>query len=485
MRHVLRRTAVLSPTRCRWLLEGLLAAGLGLGALAALVLLLWTLSPHPDGGADEALAIAADLWLLAHGTELLRTGTLDGPPAPIGLTPLLLTALPGWLLHRAVRAADWEPEPVRAAEAALWISGGYLLAGAVALGHTQRFAISGQPLSAAVHVPAFALAVTLVSAWAVSGPPGGRLVARLPRLPRRAFDGRRLRAAARVAAAGVAACCGAGALLALGGLVAGAGAAQDTLGQLSGDWSGRLAVLLLTLTLVPNAAVWGAAYGLGPGFTLGAGSAVGPLAVAGEPKLPPFPLLADLPAGTPGNPFLWTAVALVPAAAVLVTARYAAHAAVPVRGERATASGWAGTALTALLAALATGAALTLLAALAGGPLGTGALASFGPDHWLTGAAAAAWTAALGTPLALVLRALRLRRPRSAVPAPVPAPQPRRAPAPNRRRRARRRPDPADAWHTTAARRTRWAALKKTSGTLFPELPGERREHEDAPGGPR
>jgi hypothetical protein len=87
------------------LMGGALAAGLGLGAFAVLVMLLWVSSPYPDSGPDGALHVAAALWLLAHGAELIRTDTLSGVPAPIGVTPLLLVALPTWLLHRAARDA--------------------------------------------------------------------------------------------------------------------------------------------------------------------------------------------------------------------------------------------------------------------------------------------------------------------------------------------------------------------------------------------
>ncbi len=51
-----------------------------------------------------------------------------------------------------------------------------------------------------------------------------------------------------------------------------------------------------------------------------------------------------------------------------------------------------------------------MLAALAGGPLGTDALAHVGPVWWQTGAATLAWTAAVAVPTALGLRAWRLRK---------------------------------------------------------------------------
>ncbi len=50
------------------------------------------------------------------------------------------------------------------------------------------------------------------------------------------------------------------------------------------------------MALVPNAAVWGAAYGLGPGFVLGVEHVTGPLSSTRPPALlPPFPVLAAVP----------------------------------------------------------------------------------------------------------------------------------------------------------------------------------------------
>lgn len=93
------RSAALA-TAC---VRGGVAAGLGLGALAVLVIAAWISSPYPDSGAGGALHLAAGLWLLAHGVDLVRTDTLSGLPAPLGVVPMLLVALPVWLVHRAAR----------------------------------------------------------------------------------------------------------------------------------------------------------------------------------------------------------------------------------------------------------------------------------------------------------------------------------------------------------------------------------------------
>ncbi|WP_443045427.1 cell division protein PerM [Streptomyces sp. MOE7] len=79
------------------------------------MLLLWVASPFPDSGPSRALHLAADLWLLAHGGDLVRTATPSGTPAPVAVTPLLLAVLPVWLLHRAARhtlaTAPAPPDP--------------------------------------------------------------------------------------------------------------------------------------------------------------------------------------------------------------------------------------------------------------------------------------------------------------------------------------------------------------------------------------
>lgn len=394
------------------LARGLIAAGLGLGVLAVLMIAAWISSPYPDSGPGGTLHIAAALWLLAHGTELVRTDTLSGAPAPVGLVPLLLGALPVWLVYRTARDAldpgDTRPRPsVRGAVSAITV--GYLAVAAGATAYAARGPLAADPGNVALHLPFLVLLAAAAGAWTAYGRPVGPLPAWLPERLRRAPA--RSGTLTAVRAAG-------GALLVLlcgGALVAGvalgwhAGAARTSLLGLSGDWSGRVAVLTVAVALLPNAAVWGAAYGLGPGFALGTGAVVTPLAVSGDVAAPDFPLLAAVPDGAAGGGWLTWSAAGVPVVAGLVVAwRTAGEAAPPlVRREEA----WTvrRTALAALVAALLCGAATAALAAAAGGPLGSGRLAALGPVWWRTGAAALAWTALLGIPGALALRAWRVR----------------------------------------------------------------------------
>lgn len=212
-------------------------------------------------------------------------------------------------------------------------------------------------------------------------------------------------AAAR--AAGWATVClvaGGGALVAAS-LVAHGGAVEEAFPLLAHDWPGRFGVLSLSLALFPNAMVWGAAYGLGTGFTVGAGSLVGPIETTAYPVLPHFPLLAALPDAGRGGPLLWTAAGAVPLVAGVVIGREVAGAAGSRhRPDDGPAWDWRQTAAAAGLAAIGCGLAMVLVARMSGGPLGTGALAEFGPDPWWTGLAALTWTTACGVPTALLVR---------------------------------------------------------------------------------
>ncbi|MFJ2896252.1 DUF6350 family protein [Streptomyces sp. NPDC087218] len=397
------------------LLRGAIAAGLGLGSLTVLVLVLWICSPDPDSGPGGALHTAAGLWLLAHGAELIRTDTLSGVPAPVGLVPLLLAVAPVWLVHRAVRDALADEErPVSSTTVAfLAVVGGYLLVGAAVVVYARGGgALSVRPMSlllpSAVVVTGAAAAGVWTAAGRPVGPPPSWAPVRLHEALARDRFGERVRTACRSAAAGTAVLLGGGALLVAVALVRHAESAQQSFVRLSDDGAGQVSVLLLALALVPNAAVWAAAYGLGPGFALGTASAVTPLAFSGSPALPAFPLLAAVPAEGPGTAPNWAAGA-VPVAAGVTIAWFTVRRAAPVHAAREEAWSLRETALTAALGAVGCGAGAAVLAAASGGPLGTRALAEFGPVWWLTGAAALAWTMLIGVPGALLLRFWRLR----------------------------------------------------------------------------
>ncbi|WP_437107622.1 cell division protein PerM [Streptomyces sp. enrichment culture] len=428
---LLTRVRDRSPGLAAGLLGGALAAGLGLAAFAMLVILLWISSPYPDSGAGGALHIAAALWLLAHGAELVRTDTLSGVPAPLGVPPLLLLALPVWLLHRAARdAADAVGGaplvPGRTAWAGVVL--GYLAVGAPAALYAAGGVLRPAWASAGVCVPLVAVTAAGAGVWTAYGRPSGPLERALGRvLPRGVRhlvlgpDGRP-GVAARAAGAGAAVLVGGGALLVVASLGWHGGETQRAFLRLTEGWSGRLAVLLLGVTLVPNAAVWAAAYALGPGFLLGTGTLVTPFSSAPAPLLPPFPLLAAVPDAGAGTPVNWAAGA-VPVLAGAVTGWCVGRGATVGGGSgrpggarpgRASAGPWARgrTAGAAALAAVLCAALLAVLAALAGGPLGVAVLSRFGPVWWQVGGATLVWIGLVAVVTALAVRDWRCRTPR-------------------------------------------------------------------------
>ncbi|MEU4652930.1 DUF6350 family protein [Streptomyces sp. NPDC023723] len=464
-----------SPGLAAGLLGGAVAAGLGLAALAVLVTLLWISSPYPDSGPGGALHAATALWVLAHGVELVRTGTLSGTPAPVGITPLLLTLVPVWLLHRAARDATDPgdgtgvtvgpgagvrvrdlpdgPPPVSARNAWAGVVLGYLAVALPVTLYARGGALRPAWAGALGCLPLVVMAAAGAGVWTAFGRPGGPVGRALRVLPRALRElmvepDARMGASARAAGAGTAVLGGGGALLLLVSLVGHGGAARGSFLRLADGWVGQLSVLLLCLALVPNAAVWAAAYSLGPGFVLGTGHLVGPLASAPAPLLPPLPLLAAVPDPGPGTPWHWAVGAVPLAAGATVgwfTARSAtapARAPVPTmtsavpggpptgigRGGAGTAGGagrtgpwprggtaaapWSTgrTAAAASLAALLCAVLVALLAALAGGPLGNAALARFGPVWWQAGAATLGWVWTVAVPTAVLGRAWRCRR---------------------------------------------------------------------------
>ncbi|MYQ42694.1 hypothetical protein B046DRAFT_02508 [Streptomyces sp. LamerLS-316] len=480
--------------------RGALAAGLGLGALAVLVMVLWISSPYPDSGPAGALHVATGLWLLGHGAELVRADTVGGHPAPVATVPLLLVVLPVWLVHRAARdSAETEGEEEghhSAVGAFCAVSAGYLLVVLAAAAYARDGSLPTDRASLAFPVTFVVAGAAAAGVWAARGRPLTPLLVWAPLRLQEAAARSGFRSGAAVAlrsaAAGVLMLLGGGALLVAVALVWHTGAARESFVGLAGDWAGRVSVLLLAAALVPNAAMWGAAYGLGPGFALGTASMATPLAFTGPPAMPDFPLLAAVPSHGPGTAANWASVA-VPVMAALAVARFVARGAVPVRGAREETWGQTRTALVTALAAAGCGAGAAVLAAASGGPLGTGALAEFGPVWWLVGPAALAWTAVIGVPAALLLRAWRLRETRwgwrwdaakgeQTETEQAKAEQAKAKPGEKPEQVTEKEPggeggDPepydflsAGPWHEDGAREARWAALKKSSGGLMADF---------------
>ena len=429
------------------LMAGAAAAGLGFAGLAVPLFLLWVVTPYVQVGPGGALHLAACVWLLAQGAELLRPGG-----APLAVPPLLVTALVLLPLYRfAARTGgprpdtaavddEWdefdgfddfggigdepgdepgERESGHPGSALLGLVAGYLLATLVivvaAAADTPGGLRAADPLdafgrTALLALPVAALGVHRGAAGWLRLPTRAQLSAwfRVPAwatLPSRWSAVRPLHApggpavALRAALGGGAALLGGGAALLAASLLLHFGAAGTLAAQTAPDLAGRLALLLLCVALLPNGAVWAAAYALGPGFALG--GRLAPLMDAVPSAPPAFPLLTALPAAGGG------AVALLMLAVPVVSGAVVSGCV----GRAAERLGWRAmaTAGVALGAAIGTAALAALCAAASGGSLGTRALAAVGPSPWWTGLAALCW-AATGVPGALLVRLLLSRR---------------------------------------------------------------------------
>lgn len=365
------------------LVPGLVAAawavGAGLVAFAVPVLLAWASDGRSGAGAAEATRTAGQLWLLAHGTPLALSG------GTVGLTPLGLAALPLMLLHRAGRHG------ARTIGVDSFKDSGLLLLATALPYALATAAVAALAATKAVRpeAPRALLGALLVAALgAGSGIVREAGVLRsITRLP----DGVRVLARATAASVGV--------LLAGGALVVGislavhGGQATTLAGATDPGLVGGLGLLVLGLSLVPNAAVWGLSFATGPGFAVGVGTSVGPLSIVLGP-VPAFPLLAALPGG---DVSVWVGglLLLIPLGAGIVGGLL-------VASRRSGSAGRA--ALEACAVGPCAGVATALLCLLSGGPLGSARLAAVGPSPWRVGlavlvevAAPAAAAAAIAT----------------------------------------------------------------------------------------
>jgi Family of unknown function (DUF6350) len=320
------------------------------------------------GGLGGAAGGGLAAWLLGHGVPL---GTSIGP---VSLAPLLLTLLAGWRLNRAGlhvtraigarRTGSLRAAFTVAGTVGLW----YAFFGALAAMLITGETLTVSPMRAAAHFFVIGLVGALVGS--LRGTDAVVLFAR--KLPPAVRHGLRtgVVAALLILAAG-AACTGLS--VAFGG-----GEAADMISAYRTGVAGQAGITLVSVAYGANAAVWAAAYLLGPGFALGAGTSVGLTEVVLGP-LPTLPLLAGLPAGPMGA----TGVLLL---AVPVLAGLFAGGLLTQRLRRDQPDpGWSLVLGSAAAAGPIAGLMLGLLAWMSAGSLGDGRLASIGPNPWLVG----------------------------------------------------------------------------------------------------
>lgn len=341
-------------------LGGLTSAGWTLALAAAVALAGWFAADAGRyGDTRDAVRVGADAWLLAHGAGL-RLDT-----ATVTILPLGLTVVCGYVAYRVgVRAAQRSrvgsgSEDLRPVLAAAAVQAAvYALVALV----TAVLAVDPRAESSLTRalLGAFLLSLLMGCLGLLVGSGQLRpLLARAPETARTAVSG---------AVVIVLLVFAAGCFLVFGALVTDFGTAATVLSRLHADGPGGLMYTLVGILFVPNAAVLGGTYLLGPGFAVGTGTVVSPTAVMLGP-VPAFPLLAALPAdgATPtwttalmGVPVLLAAVGVVLAVRLVPVQRLDTGA---VRGLAA-----------GVLAAVV----FALVVLLAGGSAGPGRMADVG-----------------------------------------------------------------------------------------------------------
>ncbi|MGY1729594.1 DUF6350 family protein [Geodermatophilus sp. SYSU D01062] len=330
---------------------------LGLLGLGLAVVVVETLDPAGGLSVPSAARVGGRLWLLANG------GGLDLPSGPLVLAPLLLTLAVAWGLDRAGRGVVRVAEPAGARAAA------GVVATAVAV-HALLAVLLGLAVDgpgARTDLPRCAVGAAVLAAvaagWGVLRE-GDLLDGVLDRLPGPA------RPLLPAVLAGLLAAGALGLAVVAVALAADAAGYAAVAGALGGSGAGAVGTLALGALLLPNAAAAALGVAAGPGFTVGAGTVVSVHGISLGP-VPALPLLAALP-DTQAVPLLAFVSQAVPALAGLVAGVALGRRLTDDDGGSVVAGLWG------VPAGAALGVAVGVLAAVAGGSLGDGALADVG-----------------------------------------------------------------------------------------------------------
>jgi hypothetical protein len=391
-------------------LEASVAALIGLGIALVPLMLLWAV--HFGLAVDAALFLrtAADAWLLGHGVDLVVqldavTAEQTGLPGAGDAFPITIALLGFALISVAFArrigrrsAAEGHSFTGGIAAVAVYAVVGFVLASVAGVDGARS------SLWQAALLPAFAMAVGVVIGAVtetlrddpMTDAAGGLVRRRVAELPPALVDG--VRVAVRI---------GAGAafgLLAVAGVLVAvlitidyatiAGLYQS----LGSGIDGGIALTVAELSLIPNLVIWGAAWLLGPGFAIGAGSSVAPSGTLIGP-LPGLPLLGALPNEAQPLGALWLVVpvllgfvgAWLVAPSVLSSSSPAAESPSEwnPRAGHDVRSAWWFPAVIGVGSGAVAGLVLGLLAWWSGGAVGPGRLAEVGPDPWAVAGVAA------------------------------------------------------------------------------------------------
>ena len=361
--------------------DAIVAAAIGLVVLLAPLTLIWAISFGAGADWGALWPSAVTLWQFGHGVPL-AVSLPDALVRAVGIAPeaarFALSVPP--LLFLAFTAIFAARSGRRAALAGSWISGvvsGTVVFAAIAAlaALTGRFAVFATPLPLAILFPPLvflcgALAGAVAGAWSEGD--GGimdRTQDALDRWPDWAHVPGDI---ARGAAAALAGVIGAAGLAVAIAALARGGQVVALFESLRADGLGVIVIGLAQLAYLPTLLAWAIAWIAGPGFAIGAGTAVSPAGtVLGV--VPGAPMLGLVP----DNSSPWfLIVVLAPVAAgafagwMIRSRQVSAGIESPLLPRIAIALG--------IAALSAAGGAV--LAALSSGSLGPGRLAQAGPE---------------------------------------------------------------------------------------------------------
>ncbi|MGW9631925.1 cell division protein PerM [Agromyces sp. NPDC055520] len=407
-------------------LEASVAALIGLGIALVPLMLLWAVHFGLAVDATFFLRAAADAWLLGHGVDLVlqldpvtaaRTG-LPGAGDAFSITIALLGfALISVAFGRRIgrrSAAEGHSFTGGISAVVVYAIVGFVLALAAG-GDGAR----SSPWQAAL-LPAFTMALGVVIGAVVESlrddpvtdAAGGFVRRRVAELPVVLVE--TARAVVRIGAGAAFGVLGVSAVLVAGLIAVDYATIAGLYQSLGSGVDGGIALTVAELSLVPNLVVWGAAWLLGPGFAIGAGSAVSPAGTLLGP-VPGLPLLGALPSEPQPFGALWLVVPVLFGfvGAWLVVSAWAAsaQAASPQAGSARRAdvrAAWWFPFATGAGSAAAAALVLGLLAWWSGGAAGPGRLAEVGPDPWAV-AGVAALTVGIGALAGAVAVRVRVR----------------------------------------------------------------------------
>ena len=360
---------------------GLVSALAGWVLCAGLAVVGWLAAD--SGTLGDALGVGSRLWLLSNGVGV-SLGGLVVTLVPWGATAVVAYMM-AWSAGFAARRV--RPEQLAGPFTVAGVLLATYLVPVLAIGAWQ-----GQPWRDPLHWAAVIGVLGLAAAWGASRSLGRRFTDGWP-------DWARALPRAVLGAQLVLLVCGAA--LVLTQLVRHLDRVTALHQALNPGVAGGIALLLAQLALVPNALVWAAAYALGSGFGVGAGSVVAPAATE-LGILPGLPLLGALPAAGPGSPvlLLWLAAGALAgglAATLVVRSRPA------MRFDTSSLAGG--------LAGVLAGLVFVALGWAAGGDLGVLRLTGLGPRLLPLLVMAGTTMGLSGLLTGLALGLLRLRRP--------------------------------------------------------------------------